>query len=60
MSIEYASAICEFCPWTNYGEYSSSYHSPNGCVSCESQCCPQAYDNYVEDTGDNTPMEELF
>lgn len=57
----YASILCEYCPYTEYGINPSEYVSGNGTyVSCEGIDCEEAYENYVEETGDNTPLEELF
>ena len=58
--MKYSSCICEWFVYTNYGEYPSEYITPNGYVSCEGQYCQDSYDRYVEDTGDNTSLDELF
>lgn len=60
MEHNYASIICEYCPYTEHGSQASSMHTPNGISSCEGACCKEAYSYYVDETGDNTPLEELF
>ena len=57
----YVSILCEYCPYTNYGQSPSEYVSGNVTyVACEGSDCEKAYENYLEETGDNTPFEELF
>lgn len=57
----YASILCEYCPYTNYGQSSLGYVSGNETyVACEGRDCEKAYENYLEKTGDKTPLEELF
>ena len=61
MDNNYDSILCEYCPYTEFGITPSAYVSGNGTyVSCEGIDCEEAYENYVEETGDNTPFEELF
>lgn len=61
MDNNYASILCEYCPYIEFGLKTSEYVSGNGTyVSCEGTDCEEAYENYVEETGDNTPLEELF
>ena len=57
----YASILCEYCQYTDYGQSPSEYVSGNGTyVSCEGINCEEAFENYVEETGDETLFEELF
>lgn len=57
----YASILCEYCPYTEFGLQPSEYVSGDETyVSCEGIGCEEAYENYIEETGDNTPLEELF
>ena len=57
----YASILCEYCPYTEFGLNPSEYVSGNGTyVACEGRDCEKAYGIYLEETGDNTPLEELF
>ena len=57
----YVSILCEYCPYTEFGLKPSEYVSGNGTyVACEGVCCEEAYENYIEETGDDTPFEELF
>lgn len=57
----YASILCEYCPYTKFGDQPSEYVSGNGTyVSCEGRDCEEAFENYIEETGDETPFEELF
>ena len=61
MNNNYASILCEYCPYTEFGLQPSGYVSDNGTyVACEGRDCEKAYENYIEETGDNTPIEELF
>lgn len=60
MEYNYPSVICEYCPYTEYGLKSCENYTTNGYISCEGSCCEEAYDNYVDDTGDDTPLDELF
>lgn len=61
MDNNYYSIICEYCPYTNFGEIPSEYVSGDGTyVSCEGRDCEEAYKYYIEETGDNTSIEELF
>ena len=52
----YRSDICNFCPYVGfcneicYGAY----------YICNKEYCEEAYAYYVEYTGDNTPIDELF
>lgn len=57
MQHDYSSVICEYCRCTDYGESSVGTGPHN---LCEGIGCPEAYDSYVEETGDNTPLEDLF
>lgn len=57
----YASILCEYCPYTEFGLQPSEYVSGNGTyVACEGRDCAEVYKNYVEITDDETPLEELF
>lgn len=57
----YASILCEYCPYTEFGIQPSEYVSGNGTyVACEGINCEEAYENYLEETGDNTLFEKLF
>ena len=57
----YASILCEYCPYTEFGLQPSEYISGNATyVACEGRACAEAYENYVEITDDETPLEELF
>lgn len=57
----YASILCEYCPYTEFGTIPSEYVAGNGTyVVCEGINCEEAYENYIEVTGDNTQSEELF
>lgn len=58
----YPSAICEYCWYTDYGHSSCEFVPPNShCYStCEGVGCKEAYEDYVAETGDETPLEELF
>lgn len=57
----YVSILCEYCPYTDYGQSPSEYVLGNGTyVSCEGRDCEEAFENYIEETGDETPFEELF
>ena len=58
--MDYASCICNYCWYTDYGLEASSTITPNGYVSCEGIGCLDAYKKYVEDTGDNVPIDDLF
>lgn len=61
MEYNYPSILCKYCPYTEYGLQACETVTPiSGYVSCEGSFCEEAYDNYVEETGDNTPLEELF
>ena len=57
----YASILCEYCSYTKFGTEPSEYVSGNGTyVACEGRDCEEAFENYIEETGDETPFEELF
>lgn len=61
MNNNYSSILCEYCPYTEFGLQPSGYVSGNGTyVACEERDCEEAYKYYIEETGDNTPIEELF
>ena len=61
MDNTYYSIICEYCPYTEFGSLPSEYVSGRGTyVACEGNYCEEAYKYYIEETGDNTPIEELF
>ena len=61
MDNNYASILCEYCPYTEFGLQPSEYVSGNGTyVACEGIDCGEAYKYYIEETSDNTPLEELF
>ena len=49
--------LCKHCPWTNYGETSSSVHTPDGVIMCEGSHCEKAYENYLEEHEDEEPEE---
>ena len=45
----YVSILCEYCPYTNYGQSPSEYVSGNVTyVACEGSDCEKAYENYLE------------
>lgn len=61
MNNNYSSILCEYCPYTEFGLNLSEYVSGNGTyVACEGIKCEEAYENYIEATGDETPFEKLF
>lgn len=61
MNNNYSSILCEYCPYTEFGLQPSGYVSGTGTyVACEEIDCEEAYKYYIEETGDNTPLEELF
>jgi hypothetical protein len=41
--------LCEFCPYTNYGEYKANT-SPY--TLCEGAYCEDAYENYLDNYHD--------
>lgn len=58
---DYPSVICEYCRYTNCGEFPCEYNTPYGYDSCEGCNCDEALDNYNEENKDNKlTMEELF
>ena len=57
----YASILCEYCPYTEYGIQPSECIDENGAyLSCEGYFCMRAFNNYIKVTGDNRPIEEFF
>ncbi len=42
-------SLCEYCPYTEHGEYPNSCITPNGLQSCEGAYCEDAYSYYVDD-----------
>ena len=40
--------LCQYCTFTNFGEYPSGYAIPGGYVSCEGSHCEDAYEYYLE------------
>ena len=54
---EYPSIICNYCRYTNYG-FEEVGTSPFNL--CEGMGCENAYVKYVEETGDNSSLEDLF
>lgn len=61
MRNNYISVICKYCPYTDYGEESSS--TVTGCgmyISCERSCCDEALDNYNDDNDEELTMDEAF
>ena len=57
---DYPSIICQYCSCTNHGDSPCSMVTPSGYASCEGRECDTAYEQYVEDTQDDTPLEDLF
>ena len=60
MKHDYPSIICTYCRFTDYGCTSCEHLTPNGVVFCEGAGCEEAYRDYIDDTGDNTDLEDLF
>lgn len=61
MDNNYASILCEYCHYTEFGLIPSEYVSGDGTyVACEGRDCEKAYEYYIEETGDDTPLEKLF
>lgn len=61
MDNNYDSILCEYCPYTEFGLQPSEYVSGAGTyIACEGRDCEKAYEYYIEETGDDTPLEELF
>lgn len=53
----YPSVICELCSCTDYGSQPVGTGTFN---LCEGIGCEEAYKAYKEETGDETPLDDLF
>ncbi len=61
MSNNYESIICEYCPYTKYGELPSSTVTGSGLfIACEGAGCEEALENYNEDNDERLTMDEAF
>ena len=61
MKYDYPSVICEYCPYTEYGDLPCSVVTGDGTyVACEGCCCEQALDNYNDENENPITIEEAF
>ena len=57
----YASILCEYCPYTEYGLQPSECIDENGAyLSCEGYFCMRAFNNYIKVTDDNRLIKDFF